>query len=79
MDQYSLSIGLVSLPLPIVLTAILPYLLPIAILHPIKEFTCEDGSVGESDGAVGLAEAVVYHFVGYPVLVVGHWATLEMV
>ena len=45
MDQSSVAVRLVSLPLAIILGSVLPHLLPVAVFHSIEEFSCVYGSV----------------------------------
>ena len=45
MDQSSVTVRLVSLPLAIILGSVLPHLLPVAVFHSIEELSCVNGSV----------------------------------
>ena len=45
MNERALSISLVVLPLTIVLTAVLPHLLTVSILHTVQQLSGIDGTV----------------------------------
>ena len=61
MYKYSVAIGLVSAPLPIILTSILPNLLAIAILHSLHELACVNSPIAKSYWSVVLSHIVVHH------------------
>ena len=59
-----MTIGLVTVPLSLVFTAILPDLLTKSILHAVKKIASVDGTVAERDGAVSLPRVIVHHLGG---------------
>jgi len=61
MDQSSVAVSLVSLPLPIILGSVLPHLLAVAILHSIEEFARVYRSVTKRQRPVSLSLIAVYH------------------
>ena len=63
-NECAMPIGLVSLPLSVVLAAILPHLLSVSVLHPVKQFSGVDGSVTQGYGPVRLPLVVIHHFTG---------------
>ena len=78
-DEGSMSVCLISLPLAIVLAAILPDLLAIAVFHAVEEVSSVDGAIAQSNWTIRLPLVVVHHLSCYSVVVVCHWATLKVI
>ena len=60
--EYTVAIGLIVLPLSVVLAAVLPDLLPVAILHAVEQFSGVNGPIAESNGPIILPLVVIHHF-----------------
>lgn len=67
MDKCSMTIGLISLPLSIILRAILPDLLAISIFHSIEEFSRINSPITEREWSISLSLVAVDHILCYAV------------
>ena len=78
-DECSKAICFIHDPVAVILTSILPNLLPITVFHPVEQISSIDGSIAESDWSVCLSLVIIHHLRCNPILVVAHQSSVTRI